>query len=272
MRSVVTAVMMVACLAHAWTVEADNITAYYLFDGDSTTGYKIADGTVTSFDTFLLGYPVAIRDSVWLGDRDDNGAREFTLNGSPTGRTSPGGGQFNQLLDGTAGRSNNYGVECCGQNSVTVANGDWSAQRVLFNIPFNGSGIAYDRLTNTLYISQEVARTVRHYTLDGRLLDTFNLNQELVGLAYEEATDTFWGFNRVTNDLVEFNRSGAVLQDMDIPGFAPSNPWGGEMPVGAAATPEPASMLLLGTGIVLAAARRRSFRQPGAAAPARVKG
>jgi len=255
MRVVFTAVVSFVCMMYSSTAGAENITPYYLFDGDAFTGYKIANGTVTTFKTFYPGYPVAIRDSIWLGERDDLGAREFTLNGTPTGRTTTGGNNFSQLLDGTAGPSHNYGVECCGgQNSVTVANSDWTGQRVLFNIPFNGSGIAYDSRTNSFYVSEEARPAVFHYSLGGELLDRFDLSQQLVGLAFEEATDTFWGFNRSTHNLVQFNRSGALLQDMDIPGFAPNNPWGGEMPIGASPTPtpEPASMLLFATGAALA--------------------
>jgi hypothetical protein len=258
MRTIFVTATAHACLMLASTAHGDNIAPYYLFDGDSNVGYKIANGTASPFDTFFLGYPAAIRDSIWVGERDDSGAREYTLGGSPTGATSTGGNGFSQLLDGTAGRSNNFGVECCDvQISVTIANSDWSGQRVLFNIPFNGSGIAYDGLSDTLYVSDEDGPTVRHYSLGGRLLDSFVLNQPLVGLAYEEVTDTFWGFNRGSANLVAFNRAGLVLQEIDIPSFAPSNPWGGEMPVSAAVTPEPGSMLLMGTGAALIARARR---------------
>jgi len=262
MQTVFSAVVAFSCVMQPWAARADNITPYYLFDGDAGVGYKIANGTATPFSTYFLAYPVAIRDSIWLGERDDAGAREFTLNGTPTGATSAGGRKFTQLLDGTAGGSNNFGVECCSaQNSVTIANSDWSDQRVLFDIPFNGSGIAFDGLTNTFYVSQEFTHTVWHYSLAGQFLERFNLAQPLVGLAYEWSTDSFWGFNRETDNLVNFNRDGVILEDMDIPGFAPSNPWGGEMPISASATPEPTSIMLLGSGVLfLARSRRRRTR------------
>src|SRR3954463_15210776 len=130
MRTVLSALVTLSCVMQPWVAQADNITPYYLFDGDSSVGYKIAKGTATPFATYPLAYPVAIRDSIWLGHRDDAGAREFTLNGTTTGATSVGGGTFTQLLDGTAGGSKNFGVECCGvQNSVTIAKSDWSDQR-----------------------------------------------------------------------------------------------------------------------------------------------
>jgi hypothetical protein len=261
LRTMLPVVAIVSSLTHVSTARADNITPYYLFDGDSNVGYRITNGKATAFDTFFLGYPAAIRSSIWLGERDDSFAREYSLDGSPTGATSSGGRHFSQLLDGTAGRAHNFGVECCtSQNSVTIANSDWTSQRVLFDIPFDGSGIAYDGRTDTLYVSDELSRAVHHYSLNGRLLDSFELNQVLIGLAYEEVTDRFWGFNRTTHHLVAFNRAGTVLEDIDIPGFAPSNPWGGEMPVGAAVTPEPGSLLLLGTGALFVRLARTKAR------------
>ena len=44
---------------------------------------------------------MSVRDTIWLGHRDDAGANEFTLGGVATGNTSAGGNAFSQLLDGT---------------------------------------------------------------------------------------------------------------------------------------------------------------------------
>jgi hypothetical protein len=75
---------------------------------------------------------------------------------------------------------------------------------------------------------------IRRFALDGTQLGSFDPGQSLVGLAFEQATNTFWGFNTGTSNLVQFNSAGTVLQDVDIPGFSPSNPYGGEMALSAA--------------------------------------
>jgi hypothetical protein len=242
-------------------VQAANLTPYYLFDGFSSVGYEITNGAVANtFSTFEFGYPVAIRNTIWLGDINDAGAKEYNLNGTATGNTSTGGTNFSQLLDGATGPANNYGITCCrAPNVVTVANGDWSGQASLFNIGVQGTGIAYDLSNNTLYTSDLISTVIVHYDLAGNVLGSFNIGQPLVGLAYETVTDTLWGFNVVSDNLVQFSKTGSVLQDVDIAGFSPGNPFGGEMANAVAVpVPEPASAALLGFAIAaLGFARRK---------------
>ena len=88
-------------LALAAPASASNIRPYYLTDGDSSVAYEITNGVVTNtFTTFRLGYPLAVRGTIWLGHRDDAGASEFSLAGVATGNVSAGGNAFSQLLDG----------------------------------------------------------------------------------------------------------------------------------------------------------------------------
>lgn len=241
---------------------AGNTNAYYLFDGDSSNAWVISNGVVVNtFNTFSLGYPAAIRDSIWLGQRDDAFAREYSLGGTATGNVSVGGGAFSQLLDGAAGSNGkNYGVECCGfSNSVTVANGDWSNQSVAFNLNDNGAGIAYNTSDNTIYVSYFSTRIDR-FSVTGENLGSIDFGQFLVGLAYDDTTDSIWGWNRRTEHLVQFNAAGTVLQDFAVAGIA-GNPFGGEMAIRDLPTevPEPATYSMLVLGAFLLAAGRRKW-------------
>ena len=177
-----------AVLAGAMAVPAQ-AASYYLFDGDGTRAVEIANGAVVnSFTTFSLAYPVAITGTIWVGGRDNGGSTEYTLAGTPTGNTAAGGPVITQLLDGTTDGSRNYGVTCCSaQSIVTVANADWSNQQTLFNLGDNGSGIAFDTASGSLFVSG-FGGTITNYSLTGTVLGSFSA--DLVGLAYDQASDT----------------------------------------------------------------------------------
>lgn len=210
----------------------------YVFNGDSDTGFIVDTDaqTFTSFDTTDadIGYAVAVTDRVILGDRDDRVAAEYDLNGNFTGNTFPGGGNFSQLLDGTTnGIDANYGIECCDTTiSVTVADLNWQNQSVLFDIPFNGSGITYDPSTDTLWVSTFDNGDIRNFSLTGTELSSFPATDISAGdaccMAYDTETDTLWIGENNTNVLYNYSKTGTLIESITIPGWDPGNIYGAE--------------------------------------------
>ena len=257
------AVVVAASLA-ANQALAVNITPYYLTDGDSQKMWIINGGVASVFNTYSLGYPIAVTSSVWLGHRDDNQAREYTLGGVATGATSVGGNAFSQLLDGTTnGTGTNYGVECCGgPNSVTMASSTWTGQTVKFNLSggSGGTGITYDTATGSLFVSTFGNRLI-NYTTTGSVISDIALPFLVSALAYEQLTDTLWAYKRGTQQIVQFSKAGTLLQTVSVSGASINlNIWGGEMAIGAVSVPAPApaALALFGLGLLgIGTLRRR---------------
>jgi hypothetical protein len=251
----------------------------YIANGDADTAWIVdtGAGTFSAFDTSAVGrgYPLAVINTVILGDRDDGGAVEYDLAGVPTGNTFTGGGNFTELLDGTTnGATANYGIECCGDgnNYVTTADLTWENQQSLFLLPegYQGSGIAYDTATGTLWTTAFNDSLITNFSLAGAVLGSFSHDAGEDGccLAYDQSDDTLWMAENRSNVLRQYSKAGTLLQSVTIDGWEPVNIYGGEiMIVGAApaARPVPAlpvfGMVLLAgfvllTGSYLLARRR----------------
>jgi hypothetical protein len=221
-------------------------TPYYVADGDAQNMFVVQGGVIIgSFAIPSLGYPLAIRNTVWVGDRDDNGATEFTLAGVATGNTGVGGGNFSQLLDGTTNGINNFGVECCDSvNSLTIANLDWSGQTALASLEEQGNGVAFDSLSGHLFVGGR-SNTLYEYTIAGGLIGSFAVaglpSDGLASLAYEASSDTLWSSRG--RQLFQLDKSGNVLQSLVLNATLGNN-FGGEMQLKPSAVPEASSLAL----------------------------
>lgn len=249
-----------ACLCLTVSAWAGNTTAYYLTDGDAGRTVEILNGSVVNaFSTPQLGYPLAITNTIWIGNRDNQGGSEYTLGGAATGHTSTGGAPISQLLDGATDGTHNYGVTCCNNaNMVTIANADWSQQQSLFSIPLDASGIAYDTQSGQLWVTFYDG-SVRAYDMQGNQQQVFYEAGSIAGLAYDQSSNSLWAWNRNLSMLEQISISTGLLEQLfyvDVAQYGIGNPFGGEMAI-QTQVPEPSLLVLFGTGLLLLVALSR---------------
>jgi hypothetical protein len=238
---------------------------FYLTDGDILTAYRIdlpSGDYLGSFSTFPFAFPIAVSDTVRIGQRNNGQGAEYSLLGTATGVTFTGAGGITQLLDGTTdGSTYNYGVTCCGTN-VGVYRGDrlWQGLELLFGLPSDGSGITYDPVNESLWISF-ANNTIAQYSFTGTLISSFGAQNDVAALAYDASSDSFWYHINGTSRFVNVNRSGQELHDLTIAGLFTFNAYGGEMAILGALpegqVPEPGSWVLAVSGLALVVARFR---------------
>ncbi len=253
---------LVATLAMAGIAHAVPVQTLYVTNGDAGRLAMVNGTTVTTANTFVRGYPLAVRNTIWLGDYSASGpdlSREYTLGGAATGNTTA-----YTAVDSVDGASNgavNYtlGHAFYGTATVYSANTDWTGMTAMFDVDGSGNGvtgITFDSASNNLWISDEAQ--MYEYTLGGTLISSFSHAGDRGSLAYEGATDTLWFVANSSDTLRQYSTAGVLLDTVTAPGLA-SNNWGAEFAQVSNAVPEPGSVALFGLGLLGFAASRRQL-------------
>lgn len=240
---------IVVLLVASSSATAGLIDKLFVTDGDRAR-LAIIEGTAATIKTtYQRGFPLAVRDSIWLGDYSaPNPAVEYDLNGNATGNTmntyTPVFG-----VDGAVNGATNYTLGNAFTTSATVysAASDWSGMTALFTVSgFDLVGITFDSVFDTLWISDQ--NSIYQYDLAGTLLSQFSHVGGRGSLAYEAASDTLWYVTNFSDTIRQYSKTGALLDTLQISGLT-SNNWGAEFAAGSGSVPLPTPLALLGLGL-----------------------
>ena len=260
------------------------LSSYYLI-GDSTIYVIRGPSVVTSFHTAygggasegvlaIVGNTVRTRASD-LRSFPDAGAGEYMLNGLPTGNswTTPPTGNL-RYYDGTSDGSFtwfvDHGQDSPEQGGVWRADASWQNPMLLFspqgicnNAPpgcHGLSGIAYDSLTKSLWVSARGDTRVQNYSLEGALLGEFDARSfgYNTALAVDSADHTLWMTTGGGNTLRQYSLDTGLLLQEGVPAGLPDA--SDVYQAAEFAVPETSSLGLVLWGLMALAAARGSTR------------
>jgi hypothetical protein len=244
----------------AWADFNGPISEYYVTDGDSNI-LSVVQGqsVVRSWQLQDNQYPIAVTSTVRAyASYNYNTGSEYTLAGVPTGKTYPFQGDAGQSLDGATDASRHNWLISFNDYAVWQFDRDWKNPTSLFTLSNSPTGITYDMRSGNLWIASDDG-IIGRYTMSGTLLTSFEYGSErrVGSLAWEPATDTLWGIDNNTNQVLQWSKDGTLLQAGYVEGTLGGNSWGGEFAM--AAVPLPPSLLLLAPGLLSLAGMRKRF-------------
>ena len=253
---------MAALVLCSGSVSAQSGT-YFLMDGDSQRGYIATGGSITSSFTQAnngtgggLGeYAVAVSGGLVRTIANGNCGNgycanglgsAYTLAGTYTGTTYSYPASGRCFYDGTTDGTYNYSVDYC-NGGVYRMGLDWTSPTLLFNTSSFLLGITYDPTSNSIFTASFYGGSVTQWSMTGTVMNAFlTAGSENAALAMDYTDGTLWSVQGST--AYNFSTSGATLGTATYGGLY--NVLGGEFELSVVATPEPASIALVATGML----------------------
>lgn len=228
----------VSITANANTLYVTNGDASRLAIVDTDTGILLNTTT-----TYTLGYPIAIRDTIWIGyyGTGTHTVFEYDLAGTPTGNSA----SVSSVLgtDGAVNGNTNYTLAPAFSGAtanVYQCDSNFGNPVSLFTVPGTDLvGITFDTVGGNLWISD--SNTIYQYNLSGTLISSFAHAGSRGCLAYDPTTDTLWYVSNASNEIRQYSKAGTLMQTINVTGLAANN-WGAEFASGPYTPPEIASI------------------------------
>lgn len=253
---------------------------WYLTDVVSNTNLIIQGTNVSTFaQANARESAIAVSGDVRtlsLSNAGEPGS-QYTLSGAYTGTSYPYPVPGETFFDGATDGAYNYALGYLG--NVWRFDRNWSAASgtLLFNAGGSSGwvGITYDPTNNSLWLSNTFDQSasnvlasgaVYDYALGGTRLSSFYTVQDYgvgAALAMDYSDHTLWMTNYQSGAVVtyQYDRSGNQRQRIIDPSRFAYDPRGGEFDYPSTATPEPATLALLATGLVAIGGVARSRRR-----------
>lgn len=221
----------------------------YLNDWSNPVCYVVQNGVVIrqfNRTSFSDGPGLVVQDTIkHIGQDGGTSGREYDLNGNLLSGSylNPA---FTSCYDGATDGDRNWTIAHNDFNTnfaVLVADADWGGLAVAF-VPANrSSGITYDAVNNSLWITNNVGGSdrVQQFDTSGNLISEFPINLQNGGgyaIAWDPADDTLWvpGAFGTGGNLYQYDKSGNLLQTVSPPGLG-TQILGAEFQAGGPTTP-----------------------------------
>jgi hypothetical protein len=241
---------------------AGPIGTLYLTAGDQGTWFMLQGNTLTQMPLVHdREYALAVQSTVrTLNAYQGELGNEYDLSGTPLATTylNTAGAQ---MIDGTTDGTYNYSVQW-NTGQVVRFDTNWSSPSVVFGgLTHDTIGITYDPFDSTFWTADRNTNTITHYSSGFGLLGSFAAPGGPTGLAFDPSDGTLWAILQgAGNTLAQYSTAGVLLSTytnnaLDV------NVLGAEFSLGAQQViPEPATLTLFGTGLVIAVRRARRRR------------
>jgi hypothetical protein len=203
-----------------WYVNSSNLPVIHAIQGNSIT--TIATGTMNAF-------PIAVTDTIrTIGSTSGFVGREYSLSGSVTPGVTYSYLGSGSYWDATSDSIHNY-LYNFATGQVVQTGLQWQSPVTLFSVTNTGSdylGIAYDLVTNSLWLSGWDLNKFLNVSLTGQILGSFtgpSNNNRAFGI--DPADNTLWVLDAGGN-ATQLSKTGQVLSTDSYTG--PNNALGGD--------------------------------------------